>query len=116
MKAGMATHNFKEREAVPMVTEFQDHFRGKFDPSMIGKMDMELLKDLRSIHFDIKDDEKFRGQSEYKGNYTKQRKDGITGELLSDNKLRRGNFKIGEGPGDYRTIYRDKYKFPQNNY
>lgn len=99
-----------------MVTEFQDHFRGKFDRDMIGKMDENLLKDLRSIHFDIKDDEKFRGLSEYKGNYTKQRQDRMAAELLTDNKLRKGNFKLGDLPGEYRTIYRDKYRLPQNNY
>jgi hypothetical protein len=99
-----------------MVTEFQDHYRGKFDRDMIGKMDENLLKDLRSIHFDIKDDEKFRGVSEYKGNYQKQRGDLGQADLLSDNKLRKGNFKLGDMPNDYRTIYRDKYKFPQNNY
>jgi hypothetical protein len=113
-KWGKSTFDFKEREGIPMVTEFQDNFRNRFDTSYIGKMDADLAKDLRSVHFDIKDDERFRGMSEYKEHYIKTHGDAIGQQTLSDNKLRRGNFNLGDLPGDYRTIYRDKFKYPPN--
>lgn len=114
---GKSTYDFKEREAVPLVTEFQDNYRNRFDVDAIGKMDMNLLKDLRAIHYDIKDDEHFRGVSEYRDNFIKMQAGLAHGQTLSDNKLRKGNFKIGDQTvGEYRTIYRDKYKYPPNNY
>ena len=85
---GKATYDFKETDKVKMVTEFQDNFRNRFDPNAAGKMDIRLLRDLRSVHYDIKDDEHFRGVSEYRENYIKMRA-GIGAEkTLSDNKLR----------------------------
>ena len=112
---GKATFDFKERESVPHVTEFQDKYRGRFDPNNIGRLNDQLLKDLRSAHFDFKDDENFRGITEYKDHYIKQLGLGVD-RTFDDNKLRKGNFKLGELPGDYRTIYRDKFKNPPNNY
>jgi hypothetical protein len=112
---GKSTFDFKEREHVNHLTEFQDKYRGRFDPNAIGQLNEKLLKDLRSVHFDYRDDEHFRGQSEYKDHYIKQGNMGVD-RTFDDNKLRKGNFKLGDLPGEYRTIYRDKFKYPANNY
>lgn len=109
--------NLKERDDIKHVTEFQDNFRDRYNQATRAKIDEQLLKDLRAIHYDIKDDELFRGVSEYKGNYQRANSAAAVGEqTISDYKLRKGNFKLGDGPAEYRTMYRDKYKLPQNNY
>jgi hypothetical protein len=113
---GNPTFDFKERGNVAMVTEFQDNYRNRYKQCDPAKLDLQLLKDLRSIHFDIKDDEHFRGASEYKSNYLKKNALAMGANPVSDAKLRKGNIHLGETELDYRTIYRDKYKHPPNNY
>jgi hypothetical protein len=94
-------------EDIHLLTEFQAKYVNNFDPSARGVLNEDVKNDLRASHHDIKDDEIFRGRSEYRHNFTKKP---VQDALPDINRNRTG--PVHSLPGEYITTYRSKYFHP----
>lgn len=107
--------NFGDGGVKLYTTEFQDSFAYNFDPNAKGQLNKELLNDLRSCHYSIKDDDKFRGDSEYRGNFLKGRlppySDYKAPKMMNPTKQ-----KGALAPGEFISTYRSRYLHPKNNF
>jgi hypothetical protein len=91
------------------LTEFQAKYVNNFDPSARGVLNEDLKNDLRASHHTIKDDDVFRGLSEYDRHFTK--KVNPDGHKINQNRYG----PLPKLPGEYITTYRAKYLHPSMN-
>lgn len=104
-----ATIQLGNPEDIHLLTEFQAKYIDNFDPNARGKLNEDLKKDLRASHHTMKDDDLFRGRSEYRSHFNKKKQQ----MLPNINRNRSG--ALPQLPGEYITTYRSKFLHPVNN-